>query len=157
MLTHVDKKNQPKMVDVIAKKRTCREAIAESLVILPDEVFKHFSGNEIQTKKGPVFQTAIIAATMAAKKTCDLIPFCHPLAVEGCDVKIIMQKNKTVRIRCTVRVEAKTGVEMEALVAVSIAALTIYDMCKALSQEIQIGSTRLISKSGGKSDYNVPR
>jgi cyclic pyranopterin phosphate synthase len=106
------------------------------------------------TAKGPVFQTAIIAGVMAAKRTHELIPFCHPLGLERCDVSIDMQGDEAV-VRCTVSVHHKTGVEMEALIGASIAALTIYDMCKALSHAIVIAETRLVEKHGGKRDVTA--
>ena len=111
------------------------------------------AGNDIQTKKGPVFQTAIVAGTMAAKQTATLIPFCHPLALENCKFTIEPLNGKEVIITCTVTITGKTGVEMEALTGASVAALTIYDMCKALTQEMVIRETKLISKTGGKHDY----
>ena len=140
------------MVDVGKKNITRREAIARSLVYLPDEVQQAISGEEIQSKKGPVFQTAQIAGIMAVKKTADLIPLCHPLSLSKIDVAIDIQ-TPYVQIDCRVVCEGKTGVEMEALTGASIAALTIYDMCKAISHEIRIEKTELIEKSGGKSDY----
>jgi cyclic pyranopterin monophosphate synthase len=159
MLTHVDQKNQPTMVDVSDKSVTTRIAVAESRVVLPknaqellkDKISSTSSGSELITKKGPVFQTAIIAGTMAVKKTSDLIPFCHPIAIESCKFDIGFNSDQSeILIRCEVKTTGKTGVEMEALTGSSIAALTIYDMCKALTHEIQITGTRLVSKVGGK-------
>jgi cyclic pyranopterin phosphate synthase len=112
-------------------------------------------GDEIQSPKGPVFQTAIIAGTMAAKRTHELIPFCHPLGLESCKISVAMNEQGEAVIDCRVRVHHKTGVEMEALTGVSVAALTIYDMCKALSHDIVIGDIRLQSKTGGKSDFRA--
>ena len=140
------------MVDVSDKAVTHREARARCVVHLPEAVRAAVDGDEIQSKKGPVFATAIIAGVMAAKKTHELIPFCHPLALEKCDVSIEIQESDVV-IECLCRVSHKTGVEMEALTGASVAALTVYDMCKALSHDIVIGETRLLSKSGGKSDF----
>lgn len=149
MLTHVDPKNLPTMVDVTEKETTVRTAIAETTVELP-LVFRDFiKGEELVMKKGPVFQTAIIAGTMAVKKTHELIPFCHQIPVESCKFLITMNE-LTINVRCTVKTTYKTGVEMEALHGATAAALTIYDMCKALSHDIVIGSTRLVSKTGGK-------
>jgi cyclic pyranopterin phosphate synthase len=111
------------------------------------------TGNDIQTKKGPVFQTAIIAGTMAAKKTADLIPLCHPLALEDLKIDIQVKDDSAVIIKCTAVITSKTGVEMEALTGASVAALTIYDMCKAFSHDIVIKETKLIEKTGGKSDF----
>ncbi len=140
------------MVDVSGKAVTHREARARCIVHLPGEVLSAVDGDEIQSKKGPVFATAIIAGVMAAKKTHELIPFCHPLALEKCDVSIEVEDGNVV-IECLCRVSHKTGVEMEALTGASVAALTIYDMCKALSHDIVIGETRLLAKSGGKADF----
>ncbi len=151
--SHLDEQDNPSMVDVAAKQISHRKASAQSIVTLPAEVMEHFADGEIQTKKGPVFQTAIIAGTMAAKKTHDLIPLCHPLGIEGCKFQISVNEAREVVIQCTVKVTGKTGVEMEALTGASIAALTIYDMCKAFSHEIVIRDTRLLAKSGGKSDF----
>jgi cyclic pyranopterin phosphate synthase len=155
MLSHVDKNNQPTMVDVGDKTPTERHAHASALVQLPSEVSAAISGDEIQTRKGPVFQTAIIAGTMAAKRTHDLIPFCHPLGLESCKIEISMPEPGVARIDCRVRVFHKTGVEMEALTGATVAGLTIYDMCKALSHDIVIGPVRLEAKSGGKSQYQA--
>ncbi|MEO0997816.1 MAG: cyclic pyranopterin monophosphate synthase MoaC [Pseudomonadota bacterium] len=151
-LTHVDAAGRPAMVDVGAKPVTGREALARSRIELPAAVLSALSGSEIQTKKGPVFATAIIAGVMAAKKTHELIPFCHPLGLEKCDIDIAIEGTEAV-VHCRCRVHARTGVEMEALTGASVAALTIYDMCKALSHDIVIGETRLIEKSGGKADF----
>ena len=119
---------------------------------LPDEVLSHVTDDEISTRKGPVFATAIIAGVMAAKKTHELIPFCHPLGLESCKVTIEMNGDLAV-IDCRCKVTHKTGVEMEALTGASIAALTVYDMLKALSHDIVISETRLIAKTGGKQDF----
>jgi len=151
-LSHVDSANRPTMVDVSDKLVSEREAHARSLVRLPAEVLSHISGDEITTKKGPVFATAIIAGVMAAKKTHELIPFCHPLGLDSCKVAIEMDKAVVV-IDCRCKIAHKTGVEMEALTGASIAALTIYDMLKALSHDIVISDTRLIAKTGGKQDF----
>ena len=140
------------MVDVSDKAVTEREAVARSVVHLPDNVQRAIDGDEIQSKKGPVFATAIIAGVMAAKKTHELIPFCHPIGLENCDVSIHIDGSDAV-IECRCKVHHKTGVEMEALTGAAVAALTIYDMCKALSHDIVIGETRLLAKSGGKNDY----
>ena len=155
MFSHIDKNNQPTMVDVSDKEATDREAHASALVQLPSAVSEAIAGDEIQTKKGPVFQTAIIAGTMAAKRTHELIPFCHPLGLESCKISIEIAEPGVARIDCRVRVHHKTGVEMEALTGASVAALTIYDMCKALSHDIVIGPVRLEAKSGGKSHYQA--
>ncbi|OKS87380.1 cyclic pyranopterin monophosphate synthase MoaC [Mucilaginibacter polytrichastri] len=154
--THIDANtNYPTMVDVSDKQITKRTAVAQSIVVLGDEIMALLSGNDIHTKKGPVFQTAIIAGTMAAKKTADLIPLCHPLALENIKVDICINETREVVIMCTAVITSKTGVEMEALTGASIAALTIYDMCKAFSHDIVIKETKLIQKTGGKSDYQT--
>lgn len=140
------------MVDVSDKQMTRRLARAEARVFLPEEVLAKVVDGELQTAKGAVFQTAIIAGVMGTKKTAELIPFCHPLPVDGCDITCQVVKDEVV-IECTVKTTGKTGVEMEALTGASVAALTVYDMCKALSQKMEIRSTRLVSKSGGKTDY----
>jgi len=151
-LSHVDSQNRPTMVDVSAKPVSDREALARSIVHLPAAIVAAIDGDEIQSKKGPVFATAIIAGVMAAKKTHELIPFCHPLGLDKCDVAIRIDGSDLV-IECRCKVSHKTGVEMEALTGASVAALTVYDMCKALSHDIVIGETRLLSKSGGKQDF----
>lgn len=156
MFSHIDKNNQPTMVDVGDKQVSARTARASAKVHLPDEVRQAIAGDEILTAKGPVFQTAIIAGTMAAKKTHELIPFCHPLGLESCKLSVALNADGDVAIDCAVRVTHKTGVEMEALTGASVAALTVYDMCKALSHDMVIGEVRLESKSGGKSDYSAP-
>ena len=150
MFTHIDSANRPTMVDVGDKEITKRVAIAQSRVRFPTDVAHALRTQGFSTSKGPVFQTAIIAGVMAAKRTHELIPFCHPLGLENCKVTIDMEGDDAV-IACTASVQGKTGVEMEALTGASVAALTIYDMCKALSHEIEIGPTRLLSKSGGRS------
>jgi cyclic pyranopterin phosphate synthase len=151
--SHIDKSGKPVMVDTSEKKISRRSATARSIVVLPREVLDKMLNDDIQTKKGAVFHTATIAGIMAAKKTGELIPLCHPLGLEFCDIKIELEKDNEVVILCTTTIEAKTGVEMEALVGASIAALTVYDMCKALSHDIIIKDTRLIKKTGGKEDF----
>jgi cyclic pyranopterin monophosphate synthase len=150
-LTHVDAAGRPAMVDVSGKAVTLRTAVAESRVRFPAAVARELRDAGFATRKGPVFHTAIVAGVMAAKRTHELIPFCHPLGLERCDVVIDMHEDEAV-VRCTVALHHKTGVEMEALTGASIAALTIYDMCKALSHEIVIADTRLVEKHGGKRD-----
>ena len=140
------------MVDVSDKQESKRAAHAVAIVTLPAEVASQISGDEIETKKGPVFATAIIAGVMAAKKTHELIPFCHPLGLDSCKIAITMNGNDAV-IDCRCKVTHKTGVEMEALTGASIAALTVYDMLKGLSHDIVIRDTRLVSKTGGKRDF----
>ena len=151
-LSHVDENNLPRMVDVSDKMVTKRTAAAQSTVELTQQISDLLEKGEIHSKKGPVFQTAIIAGTMAAKKTAELIPFCHPLGLDSCIINIENDSENAI-ITCTASVEAKTGVEMEAITGASIAALTIYDMCKGISHDLVIKDTRLIEKTGGKSDY----
>jgi len=153
-LSHIDKGNRPTMVDVSHKKATDRTAHARTLVEFPADVASRFSGGDIETAKGPVFVTAIIAGVMAAKRTHELIPFCHPLGLDNCNITIELDEKKRVVIDCHCKVHHRTGVEMEALTGASVAALTVYDMCKALSHEITISQTRLISKTGGKHEYH---
>lgn len=154
--SHIDSAtNQPVMVDVSDKKVTKRTATACSIVVPGAAVMQRLNNGDIQTKKGPVFHTAIIAGTMAAKRTHELIPFCHPLGIENCRILITVHEERELIIECTVTVTAKTGVEMEALTGATIAALTVYDMCKALSHDIVIRETKLIEKTGGKSDYRA--
>ncbi len=150
--THLNEQNRPAIVDIEAKEITTRIATAQSRVVLPEDVLAHFTGSDINVKKGAVFQTAIIAGVMAAKKTPELIPLCHTLLLENCQVNIVVESNEAV-VTCTVKTTGKTGVEMEALTGASVAALTIYDMCKAFSHDIVIKETKLMSKSGGKNDF----
>ena len=146
--THLDSSGNPNMVDVSEKKVAKRTASAQAIVIL-----SHFTGDDIKTKKGSVFQIAIVAGVMAAKKTGELIPLCHPLGLENCHISIVLNEKKEVVIDCTTTLTAKTGVEMEALTGATVAALTIYDMCKAFSHDIEIKSVRLMGKTGGKRDF----
>ena len=152
MFTHVDAKNNPKMVDVSEKLITERQAKAYAEVELPPEVLAAFKDGDIHSKKGPVFHTAIIAGTQAMKKTSELIPFCHQINLEKASLEINLEGNKVI-IRSMVKCVGKTGVEMEALAGVSVAGLTIYDMCKAFSQNIIIKDIHLRQKSGGKTSY----
>lgn len=150
--SHINKKNQPKMVNVGDKKITKRKATAKATMFLGEEIISHFNNDELITKKGPVFQTAIIAGIQAVKKTSELIPMCHPLLINGVDIDIEITDKEHIEILCTVAIEGKTGVEMEALTGANLAALTVYDMCKAISQKMVIKEVKLIEKSGGKSD-----
>lgn len=148
--THLNPRNEPGMVDVGDKAVTRRSATAEAWIDLPPEVAQALDGDEIRGPKGPVFQTAILAGTMAVKRTAELIPLCHPLPIEGIEIQIRPEGPDRLRITCTVRTTHKTGVEMEALTGASVAALTVYDMCKALSHALVIRDLRLTAKSGGK-------
>jgi cyclic pyranopterin phosphate synthase len=151
--THIDKAQKPTMVDVSDKTVTERIAIAESIIFLGEEVMAAFSESGWSSKKGPIIDTAIIAGTMAAKKTSDLIPFCHPLNLKSVKIRIEPVGGARLRVEARVKVLDQTGVEMEALTGASVAALTIYDMCKAVSKNIVIENTRLLEKTGGKSDF----
>ncbi len=155
-LSHVDADGRPQMVDVGGKAITRRSAVATASLRLPAPVAATLRANGYATAKGPVFQTAIIAGTMGAKRTHELIPLCHPLGLDGCSIEIELRDDDCVGIRCSVSVEHRTGVEMEALTGASVAALTVYDMCKALSHEIVIEDIRLVAKRGGRRDVGVP-
>lgn len=144
------------MVDVSDKRVTQRRAHARAVVALTEEIMTQLEEGILESKKGPVFETATIAGIMAAKRTYDLIPLCHTLLLEDCQVHLNPAQGNRVVIDCRVRATHKTGVEMEALTGASIAALTLVDMCKALSHEITIESIRLIEKTGGKNDYRCP-
>jgi cyclic pyranopterin monophosphate synthase len=150
--SHVDASGNPAMVDVSAKKITARVATAQATVHVGAQIIGQIENNELVTKKGPVFQTAIIAGVMGAKRTSDLIPFCHPLMIEDCQITTTHDP-ENIYITCTARVSGKTGVEMEALTGATVAALTIYDMCKALSHDIRIQEIKLMEKRGGKKDF----
>ncbi|AGA78148.1 cyclic pyranopterin monophosphate synthase MoaC [Echinicola vietnamensis] len=152
-LSHVDSDGNAKMVDVSEKSVTKRTATAQSVVTFPKAVFDQLSKDNFLGKKGSIIQTAIIAGTMAAKKTSDLIPLCHPLALSKIQLDIAPGDHQ-LNITATVKCEGKTGVEMEALTAASVAALTIYDMCKALTHDINITETKLMAKEGGKNAFN---
>ncbi len=154
VFSHLTENDQPGMVDVGAKQVTQREAEAQAIVWLGKETVSLFEKAGWENKKGSILQTAIIAGTMAAKKTGDLIPMCHPLGLESCKITIDVLEEH-LKISCICSLEAKTGVEMEAMVGASVAALTIYDMCKSVSKGIIIQETKLIRKSGGKSDFKA--
>ena len=150
--THISNEGNPQMVDVSLKSITRRTAQAQSKLIVSREILSQLKDNDIQTKKGPVFHTSIIAGVMASKKTSELIPFCHPISLDDCkiDIRVV---NDEIIINCQCITTSKTGVEMEALTGASVAALTVYDMCKALSHDIKIMQTQLMSKTGGKKDF----
>jgi cyclic pyranopterin phosphate synthase len=155
MFSHLDSAGQPAMVDTSGKAPTARSAHARARIWLPEAVRRGLAAGELRSPKGPVFQTAIIAGTMAAKRTHELIPFCHPLGLDACNIAIDMDDDGHAVIDCVVKVTHRTGVEMEALTAASVAALTIYDMCKSISHEMVIRDVRLVAKSGGKSDFHA--
>ena len=149
-LTHLDPDGRPAMVDVSGKAVTPREAEAECRVRFPAEVARTLRASGMKSAKGGVVDTAIIAGTMAVKRTHELIPFCHPLPLDGIRIAIAWHGERELRITCSVKTVHRTGVEMEALTGATVAALTIYDMCKALSHAIVIGPAKLVSKRGGK-------
>ncbi|CAB1109753.1 unnamed protein product [Ectocarpus sp. CCAP 1310/34] len=156
--THVSSDGvTPRMVDVGDKATTRRTATARSRIRLPPDVTSKMEtvGGEVVGKKGPVFTTAIIAGVQAAKRTSELIPFCHPLPIEDCRVELSLKEGgEIIEVDCTVRVTHKTGVEMEAMMGASVAALTVYDMLKGLSHNIVVEDTALVSKTGGKRDFS---
>jgi cyclic pyranopterin monophosphate synthase len=152
-LSHIDNTGKAIMVDVTEKEVTKRTAIASTRIVLPSVIWEEFEKGDIQTKKGSVVQVAVIAGIMAAKKTSDLIPLCHTIGLTDCKIDISKQLENELLITCKVTTESRTGVEMEALVGSSVAALCIYDMCKAMSHDIVILETKLIQKTGGKHDF----
>jgi cyclic pyranopterin monophosphate synthase len=149
-LTHLDEGGRPRMVDVGGKAVTHRTAHARVRVAFPAEAARALAARDFSTAKGPVFHTAIVAGVLAAKRTHELIPFCHPLGLEDCSIQIGMEGNEAV-IDCRVSLHGRTGVEMEALTGATVAALTVYDMCKSLSKGIVLREARLVEKTGGKS------
>jgi cyclic pyranopterin phosphate synthase len=160
-LSHVGAGNRPKMVDVGGKRVTRRTAHAVAVVVLPAALAGLLERGEIMAPKGPVFQAAILAGIMGAKRTSELIPLCHPLALDDCSVEIHPNPARAdgsvdVEIHCRARTRARTGVEMEALTGASVAALTLYDMGKAVTHGILIREIRLLEKTGGKRDYRAP-
>ena len=151
-LSHIDDQGLPGMVDVSEKSMTSRVASASGFILLGESLMKDLQENSYLTKKGSIIQTAVIAATMAVKKTYDAIPLCHQIPISSC--KIFIEPNKEgFDIQCTVKTNSQTGVEMEALHGVSVAALTIYDMCKAWSHDMIIQNIQLDQKTGGKHDF----
>ncbi|MDC6406982.1 MULTISPECIES: cyclic pyranopterin monophosphate synthase MoaC [Maribacter] len=151
-LSHINASGNAEMVDVSEKQVSSRIAIASGRVLFPTEVFKELQQQDFLGKKGSIVQTAVIAGIQGVKKTSELIPLCHQINLTKIDVDIVPGDNQFL-ITCTVKCDGKTGVEMEALTGVSVAALTLYDMCKALSQDIVISTVQLERKSGGKNDY----
>jgi len=152
--SHIDDTGAPRMVDITEKSVRSREAVAEARVRFPEEAVAHLEAGGWTTAKGPVLHTAVIAGTQAAKRTADLIPFCHPLPLESCTFTHEV-RGPVLVLACRVKTSYKTGVEMEAFVGVSVAACTVIDMCKSLSPAIEIETIRLLSKTGGKSDYEA--
>lgn len=158
MLSHVDRKNQPTMVNVGRKRVTRRTAHARAVIVLPGTLGARLATGDIATKKGPLLQTAILAGIMAAKRTSELIPLCHPLPLDDCRVEIeLAPPGREAVIHCRVATHARTGVEMEALTGASVAALTLYDMAKAVSHGIVIRDVRLLEKTGGKHPFRAAR
>ncbi len=154
-LTHLSESDQPRMVDVSAKAVTTRTATATCLVTLGPELISQMNGGELKNKKGPVFHTAILAGIQGTKLTSQLIPLCHPLPLDSSSVEVQPLDDQSVAVSCTARTTGKTGVEMEALTGASVAALTLYDMCKSANPAIVISDLKLATKTGGKSDYQV--
>ena len=155
-LSHINKDNRPGMVDVGSKPETSRTAHARAIVLFPKQILSTIQSEGFRTSKGPVFDTAIVAGVMAAKKTSELIPFCHPLRIDDCNIDIALADEEgELTIDCRVSATDRTGVEMEALTGASVAALTVYDMCKSLSHDIKIREIRLLEKSGGRSGHHV--
>ena len=152
-LTHLDSDGLPSMVDVSAKATSAREATAQCRVKFPVAVAAQLRASGLRSAKGGIVDTAIVAGTLAVKRTPELIPFCHPLPIDGCRIAIDWHDASSLRIDCTVRTTHRTGVEMEALTGATVAALTVYDMCKALSHRIVLGPAKLLAKSGGKRDF----
>lgn len=142
------------MVDVGEKAVTRRFAHAVAVVSLPAAVARRLSRGEALSAKGPVFQTAALAGVMGAKRTAELVPLCHPLRLDDVKVEIEL-RGAEAHVHCRVRATDRTGVEMEALTGATVAALTIYDMCKSVSHDIVIREVRLLEKTGGKSDYRA--
>ncbi len=151
-LTHLGADGRPAMVDVSGKASTARQALATCRVRFPADVARELKRNGLRSAKGGIVDTAIIAGTMAVKRTHELIPFCHPLPIDGCRLAVDWDGDATLRIDCQVRTVHRTGVEMEALTGATVAALTVYDMCKALSHAIVLGPAKLVGKRGGKRD-----
>ena len=154
-LTHLDPAGRPAMVDVSAKAVTARAARAECRVRFPPEVARQLRASGLKSAKGGIVETAIVAGTMAVKRTHELIPFCHPLPIDGCRVGIDWDGESSLRIECEVKTTHRTGVEMEALTGATVAALTVYDMCKALSHRIVLGPAKLLAKRGGRHDFGA--
>ncbi len=150
-LTHFDEHGSSRMVDVGAKEVTHRLARAENFVVMQPETLRLIL--EHRVAKGDVLEVARLAGIMATKRTADLIPLCHPLGIDGVDLLLTPIEPDTIRIEASVRVHGRTGVEMEALTAVTVAGLTVYDMCKAVDRGMTLGPARLLEKSGGKSGH----
>lgn len=153
ILNHIDSEGRVHMVDVSEKRPTHRKALAKALVVFPEPIFEKLNQQGFMVKKGSVIQTATIAGIQATKRTSELIPLCHILPLDGVAINIEPLRKHCLEVTCTVRVFAKTGVEMEALTGATVACLTIYDMCKAMGSGIKIEKISLLEKKGGKNDY----
>lgn len=151
-LSHIDEAGNAAMVDVSNKQKSIRSATASGKVIFPDDVFSKLASQDFLGHKGSIIQTAVIAGIQAVKKTSELIPLCHQINLSKIQIDIVPLDN-ALQIHCTVKCNEQTGVEMEALTGVSVSALTIYDMCKALSHDIKISEVQLENKTGGKHDF----
>jgi len=151
--THLNENSSPQMVDVGHKEGTERIALARTVIELPEKVANELDCVGMRSSKGSIFDVAAIAGTQAAKKTADLIPLCHLIPLDSVKIKLSREGERKIFVECRVKATHKTGVEMEALVGCSVAALTVYDMCKAISHEIVLGETKLIEKTGGKGNY----
>ncbi|PQD94087.1 cyclic pyranopterin monophosphate synthase MoaC [Pradoshia eiseniae] len=150
--THFNEQGRAKMVDIVHKPETARTAVAESSILVKEEIYKKITSGEME--KGDVLAVAQVAGIMAAKKTSDIIPMCHPISLKGIDIRFFWEaekEQKRLRIQVSVKTKGSTGVEMEALTAASVTALTIYDMCKAIDKGMVIGETYLVKKTGGVS------
>ena len=159
--SHLDASDRPRMVDVGAKRVTRRTAHAVAVVALPPALARRLAGGDLPGRKGPVFQAAVLAGIMGAKRTAELIPLCHPLPIDDCTVEVRALPRRRdgwadVEIHCRASTRARTGVEMEALTGASVAALTLYDMAKAVSHGIVIREVRLLEKTGGRRHYKAP-
>ena len=152
-LTHLDADGRPAMVDVSGKAATARQALAECRVRFPVRVAAQLRASGLRSAKGGIVDTAVVAGTLAVKRTHELIPFCHPLPIDGVRIAIDWHGERELRIECAVKTVHRTGVEMEALTGATVAALTVYDMCKALSHAIVLGPAKLAGKRGGKRDF----
>lgn len=156
-LTHLDAHGHPLMVDISEKAITARAAVAECRVRFPSNVAAQLRRDGMRAKKGGIVNTAIIAGTLAVKRTHELIPFCHPLPIDACRIGMQWVDERCLRIECAVKTMHRTGVEMEALTGATVAALTVYDMSKALSHAIVIGPAKLVAKRGGKRNVGQSR
>ena len=151
--SHLDDESRPTMVDVGDKNATARSALARTIIDLPPKVAGKLDADDMCGPKGSIVETAVLAGIQAAKKTPELIPLCHFISLDLVKLDIRREGESSIVVECRAKATHKTGVEMEALVGASVAALTIYDMCKALSHDIVIRETKLVEKTGGKNDF----